>query len=134
MTRTEAARLFALLGAVSGGLAVAAGAFGAHALRAVLTPEALAVFETAARYQMYHALALLAAAWAVERASGRAARLAGGCFLAGTLLFSGSLYALALSGIKALGAITPLGGAAFLLGWAALTVAAWHMPLKPSDF
>lgn len=128
MTRTDAARLFAMLGAASGGLAVAAGAFGAHALKTSLAPEALAVFDTAARYQMYHALALLAAAWAAERAPGPAALLAGWSFLAGTLLFCGSLYALTFSGIKALGAITPLGGGAFLLGWVALAVSLNRRP------
>ncbi|MBK8003454.1 MAG: DUF423 domain-containing protein [Gemmatimonadetes bacterium] len=118
-------RTFAFLGALSGGLAVAAGAFGAHALRARLTPEMLAVFETAARYQMYHALALLAAA-ALAGADGstRPAVWAGWLFLVGTLLFSGSLYALTLSGVSRLGIITPFGGVAFLAGWACLAVAA----------
>jgi uncharacterized membrane protein YgdD (TMEM256/DUF423 family) len=102
---------------------VAAGAFGAHALRGRLTPESLAVFETAARYQMYHALGLLAVGWAVARWPGGPARWAGWLFLAGTVLFSGSLYLLALSGIRWLGAITPLGGIAFLVGWLLLAFA-----------
>lgn len=111
------------LGALSAGIAVAAGAFGAHALRSRLDPASLAVFETAARYQMYHALAIFAAAWAIGRWPAGAARWAGRCFIAGTILFSGSLYLLALTGIRWLGAVTPLGGAAFLAGWAALALA-----------
>lgn len=119
-------RLFFALGAVSGGLAVAAGAFGAHALKLRLTPDLLAIFETAARYQMFHALALLATAWAITRWPGLPARAAGWCFVAGTLVFSGSLYALSLTGMRALGAITPVGGVLFLAGWALLAVAAWR--------
>ncbi len=111
-------------GAVSAALAVAAGAFGAHALRARLDPGALAVFETGARYQMYHALALLAVAWLAERGGGGVARTAGWCFLGGTVLFSGSLYLLAVSGMGWLGAVTPLGGGLFLAGWLALAWAA----------
>ena len=117
-------RLFFALGSASALVAVAAGAFGAHALRARLAPDLLAVFETGARYHMYHALALLAAAWAVARWPGPWPVRAGWLFLAGTLLFSGSLYALALSGLRWLGAITPLGGAAFLAGWACLLLGA----------
>jgi len=117
------ARRFATLGAASGGLAVVAGAFGAHALRGRLAPDMLAVFETAARYQMYHALALLAAGWLAERSAVWAGR-AGTLFLTGTLLFCGSLYALALSGVGWLGAITPFGGLAFIAGWICLAVAA----------
>ena len=83
----------------------------------------IAVFETGARYHMYHALALLGAAWAVSRWPGTAATTAGWCFVAGTILFSGSLYALALTGIRPLGAITPLGGVCFLAGWVALALA-----------
>jgi uncharacterized membrane protein YgdD (TMEM256/DUF423 family) len=117
-------RLFFSLGAASALLAVAAGAFGAHALRARLSAEMLAVFETGARYQMYHALGLLAAAWAVSRWPGPWVVRAGWLFLAGTVLFSGSLYILALSGIRWLGAVTPFGGVAFLAGWACLILAA----------
>jgi uncharacterized membrane protein YgdD (TMEM256/DUF423 family) len=119
-------RFFAVLGALSGLVAVAAGAFGAHGLKSRLTPDLLAVFETAARYQMFHALALLAAAWAIGRWTGRAAVAAGWCFAGGTLVFSGSLYLLALSGLRAFGAITPVGGALFLAGWLLLAVAAWR--------
>jgi uncharacterized membrane protein YgdD (TMEM256/DUF423 family) len=113
-------RLFFGLGAVMAGLAVAAGAFGAHALRSRLEPDLLAVFETAVRYQMYHALALMAVAWASTRWSGGAAPAAGWLFVAGIVLFSGSLYVLALSGVRWLGAITPIGGLCFLAGWAVL--------------
>jgi uncharacterized membrane protein YgdD (TMEM256/DUF423 family) len=121
---TRVDRLFFGLGAASAFLSVAAGAFGAHALRARLSPDLLAAFETGARYQMYHALGLLAVAWAVARWPGAAAQLAGWLFVAGTLLFSGSLYVLALTGIRWLGAITPLGGVAFLAGWICLALAA----------
>ncbi len=117
-------RLFFGLGAVSAFMSVAAGAFGAHALRGRLAPDLLAVFETGARYQMYHALALLAVAWAMTRWPGALLAWAGWLFLLGTVLFSGSLYALALSGVRWLGAITPLGGLAFLAGWACLAVSA----------
>jgi uncharacterized membrane protein YgdD (TMEM256/DUF423 family) len=110
-------RLFFGLGAVSPLISVAAGAFGAHALRVRLTPEDLAVFETAARYQMYHALALFAAAWAVSRWPGPLPVWAGWLFVVGTVLFSGSLYILALTGTRWWGAVTPLGGVAFLAGW-----------------
>jgi uncharacterized membrane protein YgdD (TMEM256/DUF423 family) len=109
---------------VSAFVAVAAGAFGAHALRARLSPDLLAVFETGARYQMYHALGLLAVAWAASRWPGPWPPRAGWLFLAGTVLFSGSLYALALTGVRWLGAITPLGGVAFLAGWLCLAAAA----------
>ena len=119
-------RIFAALGAASGFIGVAAGAFGAHGLKARLTPELLAVFDTAARYQMIHALALLAVAWAISRWPGRAAVASGWCFVAGTLIFSGSLYLLALTGVRGLGAITPVGGVLFLCGWLLLALAAWR--------
>jgi uncharacterized membrane protein YgdD (TMEM256/DUF423 family) len=117
-------RTFLALGALSAALAVAAGAFGAHALRTRLPPDLLATFETAARYEMYHALGLAAAAWAATRFPGAAASWAGWLFAAGTLLFSGSLYALALGGALWLGAVTPFGGVAFVAGWIALAWAA----------
>src|SRR5581483_3075444 len=113
-------RLFALLGALLAFLAVGAGAFGAHALRGRLTPDLLEVFETAARYQMYHALALLAAAWVSQRWPGQASQAAGWLFLVGIVVFCGSLYLLSLTGLRWLGAITPLGGLALLAGWLAL--------------
>ena len=102
-------RQFVLLGSLSALVAVAAGAFGAHALRARLAPDMLVVFETASRYQMYHALALIAVAWASGRWQAPQAEWAGWLFLTGTLLFSGSLYVLAISGARWLGAITPFG-------------------------
>ena len=117
-------RSYALAGAISGFIAVAAGAFGAHALRARLGLEMLQVFETGARYQMYHALALLAAAFLARNGDRPAAAWAARLFLLGTVLFSGSLYALALSGISRLGLITPFGGVAFLAGWLCLAAAA----------
>ena len=119
-------RLFLILGACSAALGVAAGAFGAHALRARVEPRLLEVFETGARYQMYHAFALIAAAWVVSRAMpGQGmATVAGWCFMVGTVLFSGSLYAMTFTGVRALGAITPLGGVAFIAGWICLAVAA----------
>jgi uncharacterized membrane protein YgdD (TMEM256/DUF423 family) len=113
-------RTFFTLGALLAGLAVAAGAFGAHALRDRVAPDMLAIFETGVRYQMYHALALLAVAWATVRWPDSSAVLAGWCFVAGIVIFSGSLYVLALTGVRWLGAITPLGGLAFLAGWALL--------------
>lgn len=111
---------------LSGLLAVALGAFGAHALRDALAPDMRAVFETAGHYHFVHTLALLAASLAP--AAGLAARplaLACGAWLVGIVLFSGSLYALAVTGIGWLGAITPIGGVAFLLGWGLLVRAAW---------
>lgn len=115
-------RTFALVGAISAFLAVAAGAFGAHTLRARITPDLLAVFETAVRYQMYHALALFAVAWATNHWPGSPVRVAGWLFIGGTVLFSGSLYLLSLTGTRWLGAITPFGGLLFLCGWASLAI------------
>jgi len=117
-------RAAAVAGALFGLTGVAAGAFGAHALKARLDPDALAVFETGARYQLVHALALLGAAWVAQQWPGRAARLSAMLFGAGIVLFSGSLYALALTGVRGLGAITPVGGVLLLLGWLAMAVAA----------
>ena len=124
MTDRAVDRLFFLAGSVSALVSVAAGAFGAHALRARLAPDLLAAFETGARYQMYHALALLTVAWAAGRWSGSLVVWSGWLFLVGTLLFSGSLYALALTGARWLGAVTPLGGLCFLSGWLCLALAA----------
>ncbi len=117
-------RTFLLIGAISGFIAVAVGAFGAHGLRNRLSPEMLAVFETAARYQMYHTLAILFVAVAAARFDGWLVHGAGWAFTAGIVIFSGSLYALALTGVKVLGAITPIGGLAFLVGWGMLAVVA----------
>ena len=115
--------VFFRLGALLAGLAVALGAFGAHGLRARVTPDLLAVFETGVRYQMYHALALLGLSLAWTRWSTSHLTAAGYLFLAGIVLFSGSLYLLTLTGTRWWGAVTPLGGLAFLAGWALLLTA-----------
>jgi uncharacterized membrane protein YgdD (TMEM256/DUF423 family) len=117
-------RTFLLVGAIAGFLGVGLGAFGAHGLRGRLSPEMLAVFETGVRYHMYHALALLLTSLVMARMSGWLVVTAGWCFTVGILLFSGSLYLLAVTGVTILGAITPLGGLAFLAGWACLALAA----------
>ncbi len=119
-------RLFVMLGALSGAISVAAGAFGAHALRQKVEPRLLDVFETGARYQMYHALALLAVAWAATRWPIPVVHAAGWLFIAGTVLFSGSLYLLSLTGVRWLGAVTPLGGVLFLAGWLSLAYGIWR--------
>ena len=119
-------RLFFILGSVSGLIAVAAGAFGAHSLRDRISADLLVTFETGVRYQMYHALALIAVAWAATRWTNSLTSVAGWLFVAGTLIFSGSLYALSLTGARWLGAVTPLGGVAFLGGWLCLALAAWR--------
>jgi uncharacterized membrane protein YgdD (TMEM256/DUF423 family) len=110
-------RLFFAIGALSAFVGVAAGAFGAHGLKSRLDADMLAVFETGVRYQMYHSFALLAVAWAATRWPGTAVTAAGWCFVAGIVIFSGSLYVLSLAGLRWMGAITPLGGVAFLVGW-----------------
>lgn len=119
-------RLWFVAGAISGFLGVALGAFGAHGLKARVPPDLLAVFETGVRYHLVHALALLAVAWAAERWPGTAPGAAGALFLAGIVVFSGSLYLLVLTGQRWLGAITPIGGVCFLAGWLALAWAAWR--------
>jgi uncharacterized membrane protein YgdD (TMEM256/DUF423 family) len=111
-------------GAIAAGVAVALGAFGAHGLKSRVGTEDLAIFETGVRYHLIHALALLAVAWAVDRWPGALANTAGWAFLAGIAVFSGSLYLLVLTGNRWLGAVTPIGGLSFLLGWLALAVAA----------
>ena len=122
-------RTFLLIGALAGFLGVGLGAFGAHGLRSRLSPEILAVFETGVRYQMYHAFALLITAAAVGRfGDARLLVIAGWFFIAGTVLFSGSLYALALTSVSTLGAVTPIGGLAFLVGWACLALFAASSP------
>jgi uncharacterized membrane protein YgdD (TMEM256/DUF423 family) len=114
---------FLLVAAIFGFLGVALGAFGAHGLRNRLSPEMLAVFEVGVRYQMYHVFALLSVAAAIGHFGPvRLLMLAGWAFIAGTLIFSGSLYALALTGTGMFGAITPIGGLAFLIGWACLAI------------
>lgn len=120
-------RIFLCAGGLFGFLGVAAGAFGAHALRGKLSTDMLAVFETAARYQLIHALALLFTGLAALH--GRSALLSwsGLCFIAGIVLFSGSLYILTLTGVRAWGAVTPFGGLLLLSGWALLTAAAFRL-------
>lgn len=126
----SADRLFLFLGAVSALIAVAAGAIGTHALQPLLAPDSLAVFETAARYQMLHAIAMCLVAWAVGRFEGRVPLLAGALFVIGTVLFSGSLYAYALTGQRALAMVTPIGGAGFIAGWVCLAWAALAAPRR----
>lgn len=123
-TITSMDRLFFTLGSLSAFIAVALGAFGAHALKARLPADLLAVFETGVRYQLTHALALLAVAWACTRWPGTAVNASGWLFVAGTVIFSGSLYALALTGVRWLGAVTPIGGVAWLAAWLCLAWAA----------
>lgn len=120
----SADRLFLFLGTLSAAIAVAAGALGAHALQSALAPPQLAAFETAARYQMYHALAMCTAAWVIGRFRGRAATLAGTLFALGTLLFCGGLYLHSLAGLRAAAMVVPVGGAAFIAGWLCLAWAA----------
>jgi uncharacterized membrane protein YgdD (TMEM256/DUF423 family) len=121
-------QIFMAIASVFGGLSVATGAFAAHALKERLTEKAMAIFETASKYQMYHAIALLIVAILLDRAKTPNIYLqtSGFAFIVGTILFSGSLYALSLSGVKWLGAITPFGGFAFLLGWGCLAIAAFR--------
>lgn len=124
------AQMLIAIAALFGGLAVAAGAFGAHALRGQLSDRALEIFTTGVQYQMYHALALLAVGLLLSRTAivPTTLPLAGYAFIAGILVFSGSLYALSLSGIQWLGAITPIGGVFFMAGWACLAIAALTNP------
>ena len=118
-------RVFFALGALAAFIGVALGAFAAHGLKARLDATMLATFETGVRYHMYHALALLAVGWAATRWPGAAVNASGWLFVAGIVLFSGSLYILSLTGVRWLGAITPVGGLAFLAGWLCLAWAAW---------
>jgi uncharacterized membrane protein YgdD (TMEM256/DUF423 family) len=117
-------RLFFALGALFGGLGVAAGAFGAHALRDHLAPERLVQYELAVRYQLYHAFALIAAAWAVQRWPDSSANLAGWLFVVGIVIFCGTVYALSFGSPRWFGAITPIGGVSLIAGWALLFWAA----------
>ncbi|MGH7204984.1 MAG: DUF423 domain-containing protein [Nitrospiraceae bacterium] len=119
-------RTFFLIGSLVAFLGVAGGAFGAHSLKAMLPAEQVIVFETAVRYQMYHAFALFIAGWASQQYQHVALRVAGWLFVLGIVLFSGSLYILAFSGPRWLGALTPLGGLAFLAGWALLGWGCWN--------
>ncbi len=123
------AQVFVSLAAVLGGLSVAAGAFAAHALRGKISERSLEIFDTAARYQMYHALALLLTALLISRTASPQPMLvaSGWLFIIGIGIFSGSLYALSVTGLNKLGAITPLGGVAFIIGWGILAVAGWGL-------
>jgi uncharacterized membrane protein YgdD (TMEM256/DUF423 family) len=120
-------RIWLVIAAINGALAVAAGAFAAHGLAGRLDPHALSVFETGARYQMYHALALGLAALAMQGAAARMANWAAWFFIAGIVLFSGSLYVLALTAFPQSALVTPFGGVAFLAGWVCLALAAARM-------
>jgi uncharacterized membrane protein YgdD (TMEM256/DUF423 family) len=113
-------RFFFISGAIAAFIAVALGAFGAHSLRTKLSPEMLNIFEVGVRYQMYHALGLIAVAWAITRWPEANLNAAGWAFIVGIVIFSGSLYLLTLTDTRWLGAITPIGGIAFLIGWAIL--------------
>ena len=120
------ARIFFIIGSISGGIAVALGAFGAHGLSTVLSEDSLRTFETGARYQMFHALSLLATGLVVDRwGAGKLGSMAGWAFVAGTLLFSGSLYLYALTSRRVFAIITPLGGIALAIGWLLLAISVW---------
>ncbi|MFB2836714.1 DUF423 domain-containing protein [Floridanema evergladense] len=122
-------QIFLIFGAIFGAMSVGAGAFASHALKEKLTERAIAIFEVGAHYQMYHALALLFVGllFAQFEKPTPVLLISGWAFVAGVIIFSGSLYALSLTGIKWLGAITPLGGAAFIVGWSCLAIAAWAL-------
>lgn len=123
-------RSLIVIGALLGMLAVVGGTFAAHVMPGYLDEKAMATFETAVRYHMYHALAVFAAAWVGTRFPGRPPVLAGWLFVAGVVLFSGSLYVLVATGAKWLGMIAPLGGSAFIVGWLMLALSV--IPFKPS--
>jgi uncharacterized membrane protein YgdD (TMEM256/DUF423 family) len=118
-------QIFLTIAAIFGGLSVAGGAFGAHAWREKISARSLEIFDTGARYQMYHAIALLLVAILISRLENPPTTLlvSGWLFIIGVVIFSGSLYAISLTGIKSLGAIAPLGGLALMAGWAALAIA-----------
>lgn len=121
------------VGSLLAALAVAAGAFGAHMLKSILDPPMLAVFETAARYQMYHALGIIAAGLAGQTFGCPQVARAGWCFAAGVLLFCGSLYGVSLLGIRWLGAMTPIGGLALIMGWSLFGWSIWRQKRTTPD-
>jgi uncharacterized membrane protein YgdD (TMEM256/DUF423 family) len=129
----KASRRFLIAGAVSALLAVVLGAFGAHALGDRLGPDLMAIYETANTYHFYHSLALLSVGFLAQRSSGTKVSASGWCFIAGLLFFSGSLYALALSGVRILGAITPIGGVFFITGWALFALAVYAAAGQRAD-
>jgi uncharacterized membrane protein YgdD (TMEM256/DUF423 family) len=122
----EQGRLFVVIGSLSAFLAVALGAFAAHGLKDKLSPELFAIWEVGVRYHLYHAVALFAVAWVAHQWPAANAAAAGWLFVAGTVIFSGSLYALSLSGLRWLGAVTPVGGLCFLAGWGWLAWSMWR--------
>jgi uncharacterized membrane protein YgdD (TMEM256/DUF423 family) len=126
MTGRSSAQRFLTLGSILAGLGVAAGAFGAHALKEILDPPMLQVFETATRYVMYHAFGLCIVSWAIDRYPEQRLEKSGWLFLIGILLFSGSLYVVSLAGIRWMGAVTPIGGLAFMTGWLLLAWGVWR--------
>ena len=126
MTGRSSAQRFLALGSILAGLGVAAGAFGAHALKEILDPSMLQVFETATRYVMYHAFGLCIVSWAIDRFPEQRLEKSGWLFLIGILLFSGSLYVVSLAGIRWMGAVTPIGGLAFMTGWLLLAWGVWR--------
>ena len=117
---------FLVIGSILAGSAVAAGAFGAHALKEILDAPMLQVFETATRYVMYHAFGLCIVSWAIDRYPGQGLEKSGWLFLVGILLFSGSLYMVSLAGIRWIGAVTPIGGLAFMTGWLLIAWGVWR--------
>jgi uncharacterized membrane protein YgdD (TMEM256/DUF423 family) len=132
MTGRSPAQRFLVLGSIIAGLGVAAGAFGAHALKEILEAPMLQVFETATRYVMYHAVGLCIVSWAIDRYPEQRLEKSGWLFILGILLFSGSLYVVSLAGIRWVGAVTPIGGLAFMAGWGLLGWGVWRAALPRS--
>ncbi|MGD1699941.1 DUF423 domain-containing protein [Dapis sp. BLCC M229] len=124
-------KIFLVIASMLGGLSVVAGSFASHALKEKLSQYSLDIFQTGARLQMYHSLALLMVAFllTIEELPKSLMVIAGYAFIAGIAIFSGSLYALSLTGIKWLGAITPIGGVAFIVGWSCMAIAGWNLKL-----
>jgi uncharacterized membrane protein YgdD (TMEM256/DUF423 family) len=120
---------FLVIGSILAGSGVAAGAFGAHALKEILDASMLQVFDTATRYVMYHAFGLCIVSWAIDRYPGQRLEKSGWLFILGTLLFSGSLYMVSLAGVRWMGAVTPIGGLAFIAGWILLGWGIWREAL-----